>query len=124
MLTGAIDGVLLLRRNLHNLLAEEDWNKSVACDKGCIAPGALTDLPSHAILDRGRIAGLWEYDPATASIAWMSFIKPDAALRKAVERTEEFVRNDLGDARSLSLDSPKSRPPRIKGIRALAATAP
>lgn len=120
-LVGGIDGILLLRRNLQSLLAEEDWNKSVAGEKGRVAPGTLTDLPSHAILDRGRIVGLWEYDPATESIAWMSFVKPDAALKKAIQGTEEFVRNDLGDARSFSLDSPKSRVPRIEGIRALAA---
>ena len=93
-LVGAIDGIVLLRRNLSDHLVQEDW-------KGRAAPGA--DLPSHAILDRGRIIGLWEYDTETESIAWMSFVKPDAALKKAVERTEDFVRSDLGDARSFCL---------------------
>ena len=35
---------------------------------------------------------------------------------RAVERTERFVRDDLGDARSFSLDSPKSRAPRIEAL--------
>jgi len=26
---------------------------------------SLADLPSHAILDRGRLVGLWDYDPAS-----------------------------------------------------------
>jgi hypothetical protein len=37
-------------------------------------------LPSHAILDRGRVVGLWEYDMAMQSIAWMPFVRKDAAL--------------------------------------------
>jgi hypothetical protein len=78
-------------------------------------------LPSHAILDRGRLAGLWEYDPDAGAIACMSFVPAGAALREAVARTEEYVRHDLGDARSFSLDSPKSRRPRIERLRALAA---
>ena len=102
----------MARRKLNDHLVQGDW-------KGMAAPGA--DLPSHAILDRARVAGLWEYDTETQSIAWMSFAKADSALKKAVQRMEEFVRVDLGDARSFSLDSPKSRAPRIEQIRGLAA---
>lgn len=43
--------------------------------------------------------------------------KPNAALRRAVARTEVFVRDELGDARSMSLDSPKSRQGRIEALR-------
>ncbi len=87
------------------------------------AVASLQDLPSHAIVDRGRLVGLWEYDPATESIAWMSFVKKDKALQEAVTRTENFVRDQLGDARSFSLDSPKSRVPRIQALRKAAASA-
>ena len=41
-------------------------------------------------------------------------------LCAAVERTEAFVRDGLGDARSMSLDSPTSRAPRIAALRAAA----
>jgi len=118
VLTSAIDGVLLLRRDVKGLMAAEDLKKSVRTEKGNVAPGTLVDLPNHAILDRGRLIGLWEYDPATESIAWMAFVAKDAALKKAVARMEEYVRADLGDARSFSLDSPKSRVPRIAALRA------
>jgi len=74
-------------------------------------------LPSPAILDRGRLVGLWEYDPESQSIAWTSFIHSNAELEKAVRRSEEYIRTELGDARSFSLDSPKSRAPRIKALR-------
>jgi hypothetical protein len=96
-LVSSLDEISLLRRDL--------------------AASGMKDLPSHAIVDRGRLAGLWEFDPAANEIVWMSYEKPDAALKKAVEITQEYVRNDLGDARSFSLDSPKSRIPRIEAIR-------
>jgi len=81
------------------------------------------DFESHAIVDRGRLIGLWEYDQPTESIAWVSFVKKDKALEHAVTRTEKFVRDQLGDARSFSLDSPKSRAPRIAALRKAAASA-
>jgi hypothetical protein len=34
-----------------------------------------------------------------------------------VARAEQYVREGLGDARSFSLDSPKSRAPRIEALR-------
>ena len=76
---------------------------------------------SHAILDRGIVIGLWEYDPEAQEIAWKVDGKKDAALKKAVARTQEYVRTELGDARSFSLDSPKSRAPRIAALRAAAS---
>lgn len=113
VLVSCLDGISLLRRDLKGLLAPEHW-------KNTMEPQGLKDLPSHAILDRGRVVGLWEYDPDTQSIAWMPFERKDAAMEQAVKRTEEFVREDLGDARSSSLDSPRSRAPRIHGLRAAA----
>lgn len=116
-LVSSLDGISHLRRDVKSLLAPEDFGRSIF-GKKC---GALTDLPSHAILDRGRLIGLWEYDTATESMAWMSFASPANALKKAVERAEEFVRAELGDARSFSLDSPKSRGPRLQALRKAAA---
>jgi Winged helix DNA-binding domain len=92
---------------------------------------SLLELPGHfekaadghAIVDRGRLIGRWEYDPPTESIAWVTFVKKDKALQLAVTRTEEFIRKQLGDARSFSLDSPKSRAPRIAALRKAAASA-
>ena len=117
VLTGSIDGMMLLRRDVKGLLAPEDLTRRVVGERGAVVAGGLMDLPSHAILDRGRIVGLWEYDPGTDSIAWMSFIAENRALKEAVQRTEEYVRSDLGDARSFSLDSPKSRIPKIEALR-------
>lgn len=67
------------------------------------------------------MVGLWEYDPDAESIAWHAFIAKNKELEKAVAQTEEYVRGQLGDARSFSLDSPKSRVPRIQILRKAAA---
>jgi hypothetical protein len=113
-LVGSLDSIGQLRRDLKSLLAGEDL------DRDFMRSGAgsfISDMPSHAIMDRGRVIGWWEYDTGTASIAWMCFTKPDAAIQSAIDRTEVFIREDLGDARSFSLDSPKSRAPKIAAIR-------
>ena len=73
-----------------------EWEVPV---EGGARPGGLSDLPSHAILDRERVFGLWEFDVVASEIIWFSFIQPNA-LKRAV-----------ADARSFSLDSPKLRLP-------------
>jgi hypothetical protein len=100
---------MLLRRDLSSMLDPEDRNRSLLAGK--------PDLEDHAILDRGRIVGLWQYDPEAQAIAWVSFVGKPAALEEAVERTAHYIRTELGDARSFSLDSPKSRIPRIQALR-------
>jgi Winged helix DNA-binding domain len=115
-LLGSIDSLFLMRNDFKGALEPKDMESKYLA-------GARTDLPSHAIVDRGRLIGLWEYDQATESIAWVSFVRKDKALQEAVTRTENFVRDQLGDARSFSLDSPKSRAPRIAALRQSAASA-
>jgi hypothetical protein len=122
-LLGSIDSLFLLRNDFKGDLDPQDLERKVLVDSGMKSLGSLTDLPSHAIFDRGRIVGLWEYDQSTESIAWVPFVKKDKALQLAVTRTENFVRDQLGDARSFGLDSPKSRAPRIRALRKAAASA-
>lgn len=113
-LLGSIDSLLLLRRDLPSLLDPGDAKHKLLNERG----NGLKDLNDHAIVDRGRIVGLWQFDPGKQEIVWVSFIKKNADLKAAVEKTAEFIRKDLGDARSFSLDSPKSRAPRIAELRA------
>lgn len=118
VLVSPIDGLSLLRRDLPSLADAADLKHPLfVAARG----GTVPDLPSHGIFDRGRLVGLWEYDPASESIAWNAFIPKNKDLEKAVARTEEYVRSELGDARSFSLDSPKSRVPRIEALRKAAA---
>lgn len=115
-LVAGIDGIHLLHREMSRLLDPADAGRPVPGGKSTL--GAEADPPCHLIVDRGRIAGLWEFDPDRGEIVYQSFVGEDDALRQAVAETEEFIRADLGDARSFSLDSPKSRAPRLAGLRA------
>ena len=119
-LVGGLDSMLLLRRELSSLVNAEDAKRKVPSGKDSVVLGGLADLESHAIFDRGRIVGIWEYDPARESIAWIAFV-PGEPLAETVAKTEEFVRTQLGDMRSFSLDSPASRAPRIATLRKMGA---
>jgi hypothetical protein len=113
-LVSSIDGISLLRRDLNSIVEPADIERMVTRER---ASGELTDLPSHAIVDRGKVVGIWEYDPARESIAWLPFIARNRDLEKAVAGAEAYIRSQLGDARSFSLDSPKSRVPRLEALR-------
>jgi hypothetical protein len=121
VLAASLDSIALLRRDLKGMLDPKDLDRQVFVERDTKPLGGLADLPSHAILDRGRVVGLWEYDTSNNSIAWMAFVKKDKALQEAVARTEQYVREQLGDARSFSLDSPRSRAPRVEALRKAAA---
>jgi len=111
VLVSSLDGIFHLRRDARSLFAPEDRGRNVFHDRG------LMDLTSNAILDRGRLVGFWEYDVESASIVWMAFVPGSRGMEEEVERTENLIRSDLGDARSYSLDSPRSRAPRIAALR-------
>jgi hypothetical protein len=120
-LLAGIDALILLRRAVASLIDAADTDRPVPGET--LQVGGLSDLPDHAIVDRGRLVGLWQYDVDTAEVVTWLFgnARPDKALREAIERTRAYVRDDLGDARSFSLDSPKSRAPRIAALRAAAS---
>jgi hypothetical protein len=124
-LLAGLDSLALLRRDLTALVDAADARRKVFGPSGACDLGGLSDLPGHAIFDRGRLIGFWEFDPEARAIVWMAFgvkePRKDKALKLAVERTEAFVRDELGDARSFSLDSPKSRVPRLEAIRRAAS---
>ena len=116
-LVSGLDPITANRRELVSMLDPKHSDVSVMVDTTMKPIGSQVDLPSHAILDRGRVIGLWEFDVDSGSIVWATFDgNRDKALTAVVDETEAWVRDDLGDARSFSLDSPKSRAPRIEAI--------
>jgi hypothetical protein len=119
-LVAGIDALVLLRRDHASLLDPSDAEKTLIGEKPLVG---ISDLPDHAIVDRGRIVGLWQYDPGAERIVWWAFGSHVnvAALRDAVDRTEAYIIEQLGDARSFSLDSPKARAPRLAALREAAA---
>ncbi|MBD0690225.1 DNA glycosylase AlkZ-like family protein [Streptomyces sp. CBMA123] len=120
-LLAGIDGIHLLHRDLPRLLDPADAARPLPAGRAGRTFGGEADPQTHLVLDRGRIVGLWEYDTERAEIVHQCFVPPDDALREAVARTEAFVRDDLGDARGFSLDSPKSRAPKVAALRQAAA---
>jgi hypothetical protein len=117
-LVSSLDPITANRREMQSLIDEEDRARTVMVDATAKAVGGLADLPSHAIVDRGRIVGLWEFDVESGSIVYATFgRRVDKALQASIEATQAFVRDELGDARSFSLDSPKSRAVRIAALR-------
>ena len=115
-LLAGTDSLFLLRRNAADLLAEEDQ------DKPALESLALqADLPDHPILDRGRIIGLWQYEPAKERIVPWLFQGPTPAVTQRIAEVEAWIREDLGDFRAFSLDSPSSRQKRIDALAASAA---
>jgi hypothetical protein len=116
-LLAILDGLHLLRRDLPSLLDATGRDTLVPGDKRTLAQH--TDPPDNMIVDRGRLVGLWQYDVDGQRIAWWTFdprAAKDKALLSTVEQTEAFISEQLGDARSVSLDSPKSRAPRIAAL--------
>jgi len=117
-LLAGTDSLFLLRRNAADLLAEEDRHKQAL---GSLALQA--DLPDHPILDRGRIIGLWQYEPAKERIVPWLFHGPTPAITQRIAEVEAWIREDLGDFRAFSLDSPASRQKRIDALAASAAAS-
>ncbi|WP_425862688.1 DNA glycosylase AlkZ-like family protein [Arthrobacter sp. TWP1-1] len=117
-LLAGTDSLFLLRRNAADHFADEDRDRQLLSAKLALQ----ADLPDHPIVDRGRIIGLWQYDPGTERIAHWLFDAPTKAVTQRIQEVEEFIREDLGDFRSFSLDSPASRQKRIDAINAAATS--
>ncbi|MBV8934102.1 MAG: winged helix DNA-binding domain-containing protein [Kutzneria sp.] len=116
-LLASIDGIHLLHRDLGRLLDPDDAHRRSPEPGDGRTLGSQADPPCPLIVDRGRIVGLWEYDVDATEVVYHSFVEPDSALRNAVADTEAFIRGQLGDAKMVSLDSPKSRAPRLAALR-------
>jgi len=78
------------------------------------------EIDHHAIVAAGARIGVWQFDPESQKIVWALTTKDKPkGVEKAVAEMESFARDQLGDVRSFSLDSPESRKPAITKIRKL-----
>ncbi|HWD41049.1 MAG TPA: crosslink repair DNA glycosylase YcaQ family protein [Fimbriimonas sp.] len=117
-LIGGLANLVLARQDISTFADEDDMRRPLMQGSGGFYQPSRDEMSLNLMIDRGRIVGVWEYDLATSSIVWNSFIDPDDALRKAIADMEAFARHQLGDVRSFSLDSPESRKPKIEALRA------
>jgi hypothetical protein len=122
-LLAGIDALILLRREVRSLLSPADAARPLPGGRAGQTLREVVDLEDHPIVDRGRIVGLWQYDAGEQQIVWCATADDvdHAAVSAEVARTEAYIRAQLGDARSFSLDSPASRAPRIAALRTAAA---
>jgi hypothetical protein len=79
------------------------------------------EVDHHAIVAGGARVGVWQFDFEAQKIAWALTTKEKLkGVDKVVAEMEAFARDQLGDVRSFSLDSPESRKPAIAKVRKLA----
>ena len=77
-------------------------------------------LHHHAILDGGRLVGVWEYDVEQADIVtrlWPTDPRLKKRIAAAAAETAMFIREQIGDMRFYAADSASSRAPRIAFCR-------
>jgi Winged helix DNA-binding domain len=115
----ALDSFFLLRREVESFFDPKDLVGQGPNEKRGGALVASYDLRNHAIIDRGRIIGLWEYEVSSQSLVTALFVPMNDELQGEIRRTEAFIRNELGDCRSFSLDSQKSRQATIDVLKAM-----
>ncbi len=113
----SLDSILMARRDLASIISPKDQERPAYKEAGVLAVGGLSDVSSHMILDRGTIAGFWDYDPAERKIIAHLWRESTQQYREELDRTETFIRDEVGDARSFSLDSPSSRQGRLSFLR-------
>lgn len=111
---GAIDPLFNLCRNIGAFVEDEvlQWLQShdVRLD------GPL-GLAFQAIVDRGRIIGLWDYDPEERELIYMTWTNPTKDLEVLAKKLECEIRDEIHDVRTHSLDSLKNRQKRFEFLR-------
>ncbi len=117
-LLAGTDSLVLLRRNAAELLAGDSPGGGTAGRTAVASLALQADLADHPILDRGRIIGLWQYEPGRERIVPWLFHGPTRAVNRRIAEVEAWIREDLGDFRAFSLDSPATRQARIDGLAA------
>jgi hypothetical protein len=59
----------------------------------------------------------WEYDCGAGEVVWRSWAGDRRQVSALMERMQQFVQRELGDARAHSLDGEKKRAPRLAALR-------
>ncbi len=119
-LVSSLDAISATRRDVASLVDDTDRTTVEKHTFGERPGSSVIDLAAHAIFDRGRLIGYWEYDHDAGEIVAATFSgRQDKALKQVIDETQTYVRDQLGDARAFSLDSPKSRKPKIEALKKL-----
>ena len=116
-LVSSLDNLFHARREIATSLDDSDRDRRVRAEKKEVAVNTLFDMPHHGIVDRGRLIGFWAYDFAARAIVHSTFDERARGVDQAASRTAAFIREQLGDARSFSLDTPDRRGAQLAALR-------
>ncbi len=116
------DNYLYFRRSMALFIRPGDRDTQVLDWKNRMTSISQVDsIHNNAIVANGMLVGLWEYDPEEAEIVWSIFAELPATAKKAlllqIERLEDFIRRELGDAPLYAMDSGRKRRQRIDALR-------
>lgn len=85
--------------------------------------GDAAHIQTRSFVLDGLLAGFWEYDPSKKQIAYHAFdaipAKRKAEVAKAADELAEFIAEELGHARSFSLDTDAQVQERARHVRSL-----
>jgi hypothetical protein len=116
---GNLDSLLHLRRSTASILSTEDADRVRLQAPELLRTGVLAECDVHVIVDRGQVVGFWDYDPEAQDLVDWFWEPPNAEYRAVRDSHATWVRQELEDFRADSLDSPKSRRPRLQLLRRL-----
>ncbi|MBI3722891.1 winged helix DNA-binding domain-containing protein [bacterium] len=116
---GCLDNLFHPLRDYASFLDAKEAPRVLALGKK--AGGSLMDLTYHAIQEGGRLAGFWDWDGLKGELVLATFGKAPRGLAAEAKALETWIRDELGDLRQFSLDSPESRGERLAALRKLGA---
>jgi hypothetical protein len=115
----SLDNLFHMRREVRTHLGGDDLERKVPGGDANATLGGLAELPYNVIADRGRVIGLWEWDGVKGALVWRLLAKTPEVEKRAAAEAEAltaYVKSDLGDVRSFSLDSPEKRAPIVASL--------
>jgi len=97
-LVSSLDAISAARRDVATLVDAKDQDTVAKLTFGERAGSSLMDLAAHAIFDRGRLIGYWEFDFDEQRIVWATFARrktsapPWSTRRKPMSGTSSATR--------------------------------
>lgn len=110
----SLDSLFLSRRDITPFVPSNQLDRiKLVREK---AGANLMEIPCHALVDRGEVVGLWEYD-SFEKLVVLTQLRKLENIEVELNNINAYIQAELGDVRSFSLDSPESRKPLLERLR-------